>query len=103
MLWCLWWGLAESAFGGSLESGGRFCVGAFGRNLASVALKMFLYLIQFIKRFCKFCTFNVTFKNNAAINCIIVQQKKRFIPVNFDGSYYATNLIYGTSTFFHIV
>jgi hypothetical protein len=25
----------------SLESGGRFCVGAFGRNLASVAVKMF--------------------------------------------------------------
>jgi hypothetical protein len=31
----LWWGLAESAFDGGLESGGRFCVGAFGRNLAS--------------------------------------------------------------------
>jgi hypothetical protein len=38
----LWLGLAESAFGGSLESGGRFCV---------------------------------------------------FIPVNFDGSYYASNII----------
>jgi hypothetical protein len=25
----------------SLESGGRFCVGAFGRNLASVTVKMF--------------------------------------------------------------
>jgi hypothetical protein len=30
--WRLWWGLAESTFGGSLESGGRFCVGAFGRK-----------------------------------------------------------------------
>jgi hypothetical protein len=29
----------------SLESGGRFCVGAFGRNLASVAVKMFSHLI----------------------------------------------------------
>jgi hypothetical protein len=28
-------------FGGSLESGGRFCIGAFGRNLVSVAMKMF--------------------------------------------------------------
>jgi hypothetical protein len=50
----LLWGLAESAFGGSLESGGRFCVGAFGRNLASVAKKMFSYLIYFIKAFYKF-------------------------------------------------
>jgi hypothetical protein len=31
----------ESAFDSSLESGGRFCVGAFGWNLASVAVKMF--------------------------------------------------------------
>jgi hypothetical protein len=34
-----------SAFCGSLESGGRFCVGAFGRNLVSVAVKMFSHLI----------------------------------------------------------
>jgi hypothetical protein len=40
-------GLAEPALGGSLESGGRFCVGAFGRNLASVAVKLFPYLIYF--------------------------------------------------------
>jgi hypothetical protein len=41
-------GLAESAFGGSLESGGRFCVGVFGRNLARVAVKMVPHLIYFI-------------------------------------------------------
>jgi hypothetical protein len=29
----------------SVESGVRFCVGAFGRNLASVAVKTFSYLI----------------------------------------------------------
>jgi hypothetical protein len=29
------------AYGGSVESGSRFCVGAFGKNLASVAVKMF--------------------------------------------------------------
>jgi hypothetical protein len=37
----VWWSL------GSLESGGRFCVGAFGRNLASVAVKMFSHFIYF--------------------------------------------------------
>jgi hypothetical protein len=33
----------------SLESGGRFCVCAFGMNLASVAVKMFSHLTYFIK------------------------------------------------------
>jgi hypothetical protein len=74
--WRLWWGIAESAFGGSLESGGRFYVGAFGRNLASVTVKMFSHLIQFIKKFYKFCDFNAIFKYNAARNCTVVQQKK---------------------------
>jgi hypothetical protein len=45
--WRLWWGLAEFVFGGRLESGGRFCGGAFGRNLASVAVKMFSNLVYF--------------------------------------------------------
>jgi hypothetical protein len=45
----LGWGLAESTLGGSMESGGRFCVGASGRNLASVniGIKMFSYLILY--------------------------------------------------------
>jgi hypothetical protein len=47
--WRLLWGLAESAFVGSLESGGRFCVGAFDRNLASVAVKMFKHFIYFLR------------------------------------------------------
>jgi hypothetical protein len=34
-----------------LESGGLFCVGAFGRNLATVAVKIFLHLIYFIRIF----------------------------------------------------
>jgi hypothetical protein len=34
-------GLAESAFGESMESGGRFCVGALSRNLGSVAVICF--------------------------------------------------------------
>jgi hypothetical protein len=37
--------LAETKFGGSLESGERFCVGLFDRNLASATLKMFSNLI----------------------------------------------------------
>jgi hypothetical protein len=44
-------------FGGSLESGGRFCVGAFGGNLALVAVKVFSCLVQLKKNLCKFCTF----------------------------------------------
>jgi hypothetical protein len=44
---------------------------AFGRNLASVALKMFSYLIFLIKTFYKFCTFSAISKDNAAINCSI--------------------------------
>jgi hypothetical protein len=39
--WHLWWSLAESAFGGSLESGDQFCIGVLGRNTASVTVKMF--------------------------------------------------------------
>jgi hypothetical protein len=34
--------------GGSLESSGWFCVGAFGRNLASVDVKMFSHLIYLL-------------------------------------------------------
>jgi hypothetical protein len=30
----------------SLKSGGRFCVGAFGKNVVLVAVKMFSHLIH---------------------------------------------------------
>jgi hypothetical protein len=39
--------LAQSALGGSLESGGRFYVEALGRNVASRVVKMFLILQWF--------------------------------------------------------
>jgi hypothetical protein len=48
------WSLAESLFGGSLESGGvivwresgvGFCVGAFGRSLVPVAVNICSYLM----------------------------------------------------------
>jgi hypothetical protein len=41
----------RSAFGGNLETGGRFCVGAFGRNLVSVIGKIISDLIYFVKKF----------------------------------------------------
>jgi hypothetical protein len=64
-------GLAESAL-----VGGRFCVGAFGRNLASGAVKVFSHLIYFIAKLYTFCTFNAICKDNVTINCITVQHKK---------------------------
>jgi hypothetical protein len=70
--WRLWWDLAEFAFGGSLESGCWFCVGAFGRNLASVTVKMFSHFIHFAKEFYKRFTFNAMCKDNDTINCITV-------------------------------
>jgi hypothetical protein len=42
----------------SLETGSQYCVGAFGRNLALVTMKIFSHFIYFIKKFYKFCTFN---------------------------------------------
>lgn len=53
-------GLAGSEFGGSME----FCVGAYGSNLASVAVKMLSHSTYFIKKSCTFCTFRVTSKDN---------------------------------------
>jgi hypothetical protein len=62
----------------------QFCVSAFGRNLPSVAVKMFSHLIYFFfKKFYKFCTFSAICKDNAAINCITVQHKS----CNLDGPY----------------
>jgi hypothetical protein len=65
----------ESAFGGSLESGGRFYyVGAFGRNLASVAVVVVSFNNVVWRsrngsraRYCK---------DNTAINCITAENKK---------------------------
>jgi hypothetical protein len=58
-----------------LDSGGRFCVGPFGRNLAAVAVKMFSQLIYFMKKIYKLCTFNAICKDDAEINCVTVQHK----------------------------
>jgi hypothetical protein len=61
--WRLWWGMAESAFGGGVKWGGRFDV---GMNPTSVAVKKFSHLIYFNKKFYKYCNCNAVFKNNTA-------------------------------------
>lgn len=56
----------------SLESGGRCFVGAFDKNIGLVAVKMFSHLIYYIKVSHNFSTFNVFWKVNSVINCIII-------------------------------
>jgi hypothetical protein len=70
----------DGAYGGiwrSLETDDRFCVGAFGRNLASVAVEMFSHFIYFVNKSYEVCAFNAICKDIAAINCITVQHKNR--------------------------
>jgi len=43
--------VAEPAFGGSLESDGRLCVGAIDRDFATVAMKIFSHTINFVKMY----------------------------------------------------
>jgi hypothetical protein len=71
--------MADSVFGGNLESGGKFCFDVFGRNLALVTVEMFSHK-NLIKKFYKCRTFNAICKDNAAINCIIVQHNKGPFP-----------------------
>jgi hypothetical protein len=49
-------------------SGGRFRDDAFGRNLASVAVKMFAHLLYF-KKILQMFYFNAIYKRNAELNC----------------------------------
>jgi hypothetical protein len=80
---------------GKMQTGPGGACGGVWRNLslagilASVAVKMFSHLIIFFKIFYKFCSFSEICKDNITINSIAVKQKM-FIPVNFDGLYYAT-------------
>jgi hypothetical protein len=65
------WALVESAFGGSLKSGGRFCVLVFSRNLTCRREDVFTFnLLE--KKFYKFCTFNAICNANDAKNSITV-------------------------------
>jgi hypothetical protein len=56
----LWFGVAQSAFGEILESEGRFFVGAFGRNLISLAVKMLIVFFWVV------------------ISCSLVETDRRF-------------------------
>jgi hypothetical protein len=60
----------------SLESDGRFRGGAFDRNLAPVAVRMFSRLIYVKDKLCKSCSFNAICKGIATIKCITAQHKK---------------------------
>jgi hypothetical protein len=52
---------------------------------------MFSHLIYFIKKCYKFCTFNVTCKDNAALNYIAVQHKAfSFLSTLTGHTYYAS-------------
>jgi hypothetical protein len=62
-------------FVGSLESDSRFCVGVFGRNLASVIVKLFSHSIYFENNVYKICVFNAIYRDSK-INC------RRHISVN---------------------
>jgi hypothetical protein len=77
----------------SLQSGCLFDVCAFGRNLASVTMKMLSCLIYFTKKFYKCFVLNMICEDNAAINCSFSSAQRRFIPINFDGSYYSSMYI----------
>jgi hypothetical protein len=48
----------EYVFGGSMESGGRYCVCALVRYLSSGSVKIFSHLIHFYKKWYTFCTFS---------------------------------------------
>jgi hypothetical protein len=61
----------------SMESGGRFGVGALDMNVDSIAVKMFSHLSYFTITFCfKFFTFITICEDYAAINCVTVQYIK---------------------------
>jgi hypothetical protein len=83
------WGLARSVFSVSMETCDWFCIGAFGRNLASVTRKMFSHLICFIKKFYKFCNFNAIFRE-CSNKLYYYSTQETFISVNSDRAHYAS-------------
>jgi hypothetical protein len=61
----------EVCVGGTLKSGGRFCIGA----LASVAGNMFPHLIYFIHKRYKCCSFSAICKDNGTLHSTAVKHK----------------------------
>jgi hypothetical protein len=78
----LWWGGAYDGIWWSLRLAGVWsqAVGFVLVRLAGIWLqspwRCFHIWFTSIKKFYKFCTYNAICKDNAAINCIIVQHKK---------------------------
>jgi hypothetical protein len=60
----------------SLELGGRIYVGACGRSMASVTVKMFSHRIYFIKTFHKFYTFSGIPELMVQYNLLLFQYKR---------------------------
>jgi hypothetical protein len=71
---------------------------AFGRNLASVAVKMFSHLTYFMKKLYKFCAFNAMCKDNAVL---LLFSTKKAISVKFEESHYASSIITLVLTLLH--
>jgi hypothetical protein len=65
----------DGDFDESLESDRWFCVGAFGRKLASVCLKMVSHLMSFRMKLYKFCTLNATRGDNVTITRTRLMEK----------------------------
>jgi hypothetical protein len=68
-----------SPFREDVESGDRFYVGAPRRNLALFVVKVFPYLIYFLKK-CYKCTFSAICKDSDLVNCINFQSDKVHYP-----------------------
>jgi hypothetical protein len=68
----------------------------FDRNLASVAVKMCSHLVLLKRHFIN-CVLSMRFANIKLQYIVLLFNTKRFIPVNFDGSYYASNRIITTT------
>lgn len=60
---------------GSLESGGRFYIVAFGRNLFPVAVNVLLLLIYYIEKYYNCCMLTEIYNYNTPVNCITLQQR----------------------------
>jgi hypothetical protein len=65
----------ESAFGGSVVSGGQFCGDSFDWNQASVAVKDFVTFDSVYKEMFECCSFSAIYKYNTAINCVLLQRR----------------------------
>jgi hypothetical protein len=71
--------MVGSACGSSVDSCGRFCVDEYGRKMASVAEKMFSYLIQFIN-----FILSMRFAQKTLCNKLYYYStQNRLTPVNF--------------------